>query len=64
MRAAPWESIGFHLQWEQAKVQYEQVVLAALREVSDALTATSLAQEMTGIEGGQRDSNPRFGLER
>jgi hypothetical protein len=46
------------------EVQYEQVVLAALREVSDALTATSLAQEMTGIEGGQRDSNPRFGLER
>src|SRR5205823_8320883 len=26
-------------QWEQAKLQYEQAVLTALREVSDALTA-------------------------
>ena len=28
-------------QWEQAKLQYEQAVLTALREVSDALTARS-----------------------
>src|SRR5207245_4082266 len=26
-------------QWEQARLQYEQAVLTALREVSDALTA-------------------------
>jgi len=32
-------------QWEQAKLQYEQVVLTALREVSDALTALGKLSE-------------------
>src|SRR6266705_428374 len=36
-------TLGFYrasiAQWEQAKLQYEQAVLTALREVSDALTA-------------------------
>jgi multidrug efflux system outer membrane protein len=36
-------------QWEQAKLQYEQVVLTALREVSDALTALGkLSEAETG----------------
>jgi multidrug efflux system outer membrane protein len=38
-------------QWEQAKLQYEQAVLTALREVSDALTALSkLSDAETGQE--------------
>jgi outer membrane protein, multidrug efflux system len=32
-------------QWEQAKLQYEQTVLGALREVSDALTALTKLNE-------------------
>ncbi len=32
-------------QWEQAKLQYEQAVLTALREVSDALTALAKLSE-------------------
>ena len=32
-------------QWEQARLQYEQVVLTALREVSDALTALAKLSE-------------------
>jgi multidrug efflux system outer membrane protein len=32
-------------QWEQARLQYEQAVLAALREVSDALTALGKLNE-------------------
>jgi multidrug efflux system outer membrane protein len=36
-------------QWEQAKLQYEQAVLTALREVSDALTALGkLSEAETG----------------
>src|SRR5438309_2901348 len=36
-------------QWEQAKLQYEQAVLTALREVSDALTALDkLSEAETG----------------
>jgi multidrug efflux system outer membrane protein len=36
-------------QWEQARLQYEQAVLTALREVSDALTALGkLSQAETG----------------
>ena len=36
-------------QWEQAKLQYEQAVLTALREVADALTALGkLAEAETG----------------
>ena len=36
-------------QWEQAKLQYEQAVLIALREVSDALTALGkLSEAETG----------------
>ena len=36
-------------QWEQAKLQYEQAVLGALREVSDALTALGkLSEAETG----------------
>jgi multidrug efflux system outer membrane protein len=36
-------------QWEQAKLQYEQAVLTALREVADALTALDkLAEAETG----------------
>jgi len=38
-------------QWEQAKLQYEQAVLTALREVSDALTALGkLSDAETGQE--------------
>jgi multidrug efflux system outer membrane protein len=37
-------------QWEQAKLQYEQAVLTALREVSDALTALGKLSE---AEAGQ-----------
>src|SRR5712692_7895829 len=38
-------------QWEQAKLQYEQAVLTALREVSDALTTLSkLSEAETGQE--------------
>jgi multidrug efflux system outer membrane protein len=38
-------------QWEQAKLQYEQAVLTALREVSDALTALGkLSEAETGQE--------------
>jgi multidrug efflux system outer membrane protein len=37
-------------QWEQARLQYEQAVLTALREVSDALTALSKLSE---AEAGQ-----------
>jgi multidrug efflux system outer membrane protein len=37
-------------QWEQARLQYEQAVLVALREVSDALTALSKLNE---AEAGQ-----------
>jgi multidrug efflux system outer membrane protein len=32
-------------QWEQAKLQYQQAVLTALREVSDALTALGKLNE-------------------
>jgi multidrug efflux system outer membrane protein len=36
-------------QWEQARLQYEQAVLGALREVSDALTALGkLSEAETG----------------
>src|SRR5205814_7237354 len=43
-------------QWEQAKLQYEGVVLNALREVSDALTALAKRSEerRVGKECGQR----------
>ena len=37
-------------QWEQARLQYEQAVLGALREVSDALTALG---KLTDAETGQ-----------
>jgi multidrug efflux system outer membrane protein len=37
-------------QWEQARIQYEQAVLTALREVSDALTALG---KLTEAETGQ-----------
>src|SRR6266436_3463406 len=37
-------------QWEQARLQYEQAVLGALREVSDALTALA---KLTDAEAGQ-----------
>ncbi len=37
-------------QWEQAKLQYEQAVLTALREVSDALTALG---KLSDAETGQ-----------
>ena len=37
-------------QWEQARLQYEQAVLTALREVSDALTALA---KLTDAEAGQ-----------
>jgi outer membrane protein, multidrug efflux system len=37
-------------QWEQAKLQYEQAVLTALREVSDALTALG---KLSAAETGQ-----------
>jgi multidrug efflux system outer membrane protein len=38
-------------QWEQAKLQYEQAALTALREVSDALTALGkLSEAETGQE--------------
>ncbi len=38
-------------QWEQARLQYEQAVLTALREVSDALTALGkLSEAETGQE--------------
>jgi multidrug efflux system outer membrane protein len=37
-------------QWEQARLQYEQAVLIALREVSDALTALA---KLTDAEAGQ-----------
>ena len=37
-------------QWEQARLQYEQAVLRALREVSDALTALA---KLNGAEAGQ-----------
>ena len=40
-------------QWEQAKLQYEQAVLTALREVSDALTALGKLNE---AETGQERS--------
>jgi len=40
-------------QWEQAKLQYEQAVLTALREVSDALTALGKLSE---AEAGQERS--------
>ena len=46
-------TLGFYrasvAQWEQAKLQYEQAVLIALREVSDALTALGkLSEAETG----------------
>jgi multidrug efflux system outer membrane protein len=42
-------------QWEQAKLQYEQSVLTALREVSDALTALGkLSEAETGQERAVR----------
>ena len=37
-------------QWEQARLRYEQAVLIALREVSDALTALA---ELSDAEAGQ-----------
>jgi len=37
-------------QWEQVRLQYEQAVLTALREVSDALTALA---KLTDAEAGQ-----------
>src|SRR5438552_13247258 len=40
-------------QWEQAKLQYEQAVLTALREVSDALTALG---KLSDAETGQEKS--------
>src|SRR5712692_11955336 len=40
-------------QWEQAKLQYEQAVLTALRDVSDALT---LLGKLTEAETGQERS--------
>jgi outer membrane protein, multidrug efflux system len=42
-------------QWEQAKLQYEQAVLTALREVSDALTALGkLSEAETGQDRAVR----------
>jgi multidrug efflux system outer membrane protein len=42
-------------QWDQAKVQYEQAVLTALREVSDALTALGkLSEAETGQDRSVR----------
>src|SRR5258705_10099820 len=37
-------------QWEQVRLRYEQAVLTALREVSDALTALA---KLTDAEAGQ-----------
>ena len=39
-------------QWEQAKFQYEQAVLTALREVSDALTALAKLSDAEAGQGG------------
>src|SRR3989454_4283301 len=39
-------------QWEQARLQYEQAVLGALREVSDALTALGKLSEAETGQGG------------
>ena len=39
-------------QWEQAKLQYQQAVLTALREVSDALTALGKLSEAETGQGG------------
>ena len=52
-------TLGFYrasiAQWEQAKVQYEQAVLTALREVSDALTALGkLSEAETGQDRSVR----------
>src|SRR6266705_3206462 len=50
-------TLGFYrasiAQWEQAKLQYEQAVLTALREVSDALTALG---KLNVAETGQEKS--------
>ncbi|PYM54503.1 MAG: RND transporter [Candidatus Rokuibacteriota bacterium] len=45
-------------QWEQAKLQYEQAVLTALREVSDALTALG---KLSDAETGQEKSVKALG---
>jgi outer membrane protein, multidrug efflux system len=52
-------TLGFYrasvAQWEQAKLQYEEAVLAALREVSDALTALGkLSEAETGQDRSVR----------
>ena len=52
-------TLGFYrasvAQWEQAKVQYEQALLTALREVSDALTALGkLSEAETGQDRSVR----------
>lgn len=54
--------------WEQAKLQYEQAVLTALREVSDALTVlgklslaeTAQATAVTGLEAAVKHATDRY----
>ena len=45
--------LGMAAQWEQARLQYEQAVLTALREVSDALAALG---KLSDAETGQNRS--------
>jgi outer membrane protein, multidrug efflux system len=44
---------AYRAQWEQARLQYEQAVITALREVSDALTALG---KLSDAETGQERS--------
>ncbi len=54
--------------WEQAKLQYEQAVLTALREVSDALTVlgklsqaeTAQARSVKGLEDAVKHATDRY----
>ncbi len=56
-------------QWEQAKLQYEQAVLGALREVSDSLTAlgklsdaeTGQTSAVRGLEDAVVHATDRYG---
>jgi multidrug efflux system outer membrane protein len=55
-------------QWEQARLQYEQAVLGALREVSDSLTAlgklsdaeTGQTTAVKGLEDAVLHANDRY----
>src|SRR2546428_7820556 len=53
-------TLGFYrasiAQWEQARLQYQQAVLTALREVSDALTALG---KLNAAEMGQDTAGRR-----